>query len=352
MRSVSVSNTVKGNTMSRFTNKLCPVCRERFREGDDIAVCPECGTPHHRECFLKNKKCGVEEFHAEGFTWNGRLPDEPEPSGAERPASSEIPADAEIRSVVPEPVDIKTNNLDDDNAANVSDNGGKGENGSSQGGNEDQTGIPGFPDPSIDPFGDPNIDDPLKELYRMANDNSIGEDGVSMQELIAYTGSSIWHYSRAFSTFRGNAAEGGKKHYISFNICSGLFEPIYQFYKKIPILGVILLLISVLPAFIIVLSTDSAAAAQDLALKSSWLVSMINIAKTVLLCLFGDYIFYRHAVRKIKKVRQSFEGDTNTVEYFQTLSDSGRPSFAQAILGCLAFMFANACVVVLSGGLF
>lgn len=328
----------KGKTMSRFTNKLCPVCRERFHDGDDIAVCPECGTPHHRECFLKNKKCGVEEYHAEGFVWNGRLPDEPKPTASDAP---EIPAEAEVRSAVPEPVEIKTNNLDDPEDANA-------ENGSN--GGENRTELPGFPDPSDNPFGDPGIDDPLKELYKMANDNSVGEDGVSMQELMAYTGSSIWHYSKAFSTFRGNAENGGKKRYISFNIFSGLFEPIYQFYKKIPIFGIILLLISVLPAFIVVLSADSAEAARTAAVNNGWLFSVINITKTVLLCLFGDYIFYRHAVRKIKKVRRSFEGDTNTVEYLQTLSECGRPSFAQALLGCLAFMLANACVVALSGG--
>lgn len=341
--------------MSRFTNKLCPVCRERFCEGDDIAVCPECGTPHHRECFLKNKKCGLEAFHAEGFVWNGRLPDE---QAAVRSEASELQTEAEIRSVVPEPVEIKTNNLDDDPAEE--DHADIAANGSADVENdvedddhskdENQTKIPGFPDPNDNLFGDPGIDDPLKELYKMANDSAIGEDGVSMQELIVYTGSSIWHYSRAFSMFRGNSAEGGKKRYISFNICSGLFEPIYQFYKKIPILGIILLIISVLPVFIIVLSTDSAAAAQAMAVKTSWLFSVINVAKTVLLCLFGDYLFYKHAVRKIKRVRRGFEGDTNSVEYLQTLSEYGRPSFAQALLGCLAFMFANACAVVLSGG--
>ncbi len=42
--------------MSRFEGYICPVCMKKFTETDDIAVCPECGTPHHRECYLKKRK--------------------------------------------------------------------------------------------------------------------------------------------------------------------------------------------------------------------------------------------------------------------------------------------------------
>ena len=35
----------------RFENQVCPVCEEKFKENDEIVVCPECGTPHHRDCY-------------------------------------------------------------------------------------------------------------------------------------------------------------------------------------------------------------------------------------------------------------------------------------------------------------
>lgn len=53
----------------RFTNEKCPVCNSTFKEDDDIAVCPECGTPHHRECFKENKHCANHEKHSENFRW-------------------------------------------------------------------------------------------------------------------------------------------------------------------------------------------------------------------------------------------------------------------------------------------
>lgn len=41
----------------------CPICHAYLFEEDEIAVCPTCGAPHHRECFVSAGKCGMEEFH-------------------------------------------------------------------------------------------------------------------------------------------------------------------------------------------------------------------------------------------------------------------------------------------------
>ena len=41
----------------------CPICHAYLFEDDEIAVCPICAAPHHRECFISVGKCGMEEFH-------------------------------------------------------------------------------------------------------------------------------------------------------------------------------------------------------------------------------------------------------------------------------------------------
>lgn len=46
-----------------FTKFHCPVCNNTFTENDDVVVCPECGTPHHRECYKNLGKCFNEELH-------------------------------------------------------------------------------------------------------------------------------------------------------------------------------------------------------------------------------------------------------------------------------------------------
>lgn len=326
--------------MSRFENKLCPVCRERFRDGDDIAVCPECGTPHHRACYLKQNKCALEELHAQGYVWNGRLPDEPLPTVPRSVAEAYSAA-----SAVPEPLERKMSNLGDPENDSADADSPKADS------SEDNTfELLGLPDPNDDIYGAMGMDSSISELYRMVSDRTRGADGVSMRELIAYTGTSIWHYSRVFRAFRG--AEDGKKRLTSFNLCSGLFSPIFQFYRKMDWLGVLLLVISVMPSLIVIMMSDSAAAAQNTLVELDMLFRLINVAECVLLCLFGDYLFYKQAVRMILKTRRNFEGDTGSVEYLRALSECGRPSLARAVLGCLGLMFANALILAISGGMF
>ena len=52
-----------------YTGKICDGCREPFKDGDDIVVCPICGTPQHRSCYEKNHKCVNEYLHSTDFTW-------------------------------------------------------------------------------------------------------------------------------------------------------------------------------------------------------------------------------------------------------------------------------------------
>ena len=55
--------------MINYYSQTCDVCGKQFVEGDDIVVCPDCGTPHHRECWFSTGHCVNEEKHAQGFEW-------------------------------------------------------------------------------------------------------------------------------------------------------------------------------------------------------------------------------------------------------------------------------------------
>lgn len=56
--------------MIDYTGIQCPVCHQPFRENDDIVVCPECGAPHHRECFAKTGHCALEDKHGTPEDWS------------------------------------------------------------------------------------------------------------------------------------------------------------------------------------------------------------------------------------------------------------------------------------------
>lgn len=61
----------------RYEKVNCPVCNKEFKDGDDIVVCPECGTPHHRECYKSLGHCAMEAKHAENYSFkNPHVSDE------------------------------------------------------------------------------------------------------------------------------------------------------------------------------------------------------------------------------------------------------------------------------------
>lgn len=52
-----------------YNEQTCPVCKKVFEDGDDIVVCPECATPHHRACWAENGRCANHELHGTDFVW-------------------------------------------------------------------------------------------------------------------------------------------------------------------------------------------------------------------------------------------------------------------------------------------
>ena len=298
--------------MSRFENKLCPVCRSRFNEKAEVVVCPICGTPHHRICYLTNNKCSLEDMHDSGWTWNGMLPDEePEKATAE-----------ELSAVITNAVD--PSEIDPHHA-------------------EYPEGTPTYDEEQRmfeEKLGE---DNPFRELYRSLNDKEIGMDGVSMHELVAYSATSVYHYGRAFKAFRGSI--DGKRHKVSVNFCSGLFAPIFQFYRRMNFFGVFALLLTLAPTFISVMMQDRITDANDPLFYS---LDFARIVIMVLLCMFGDYFYYRHCVKSIVRFRRNYEGDTKSDEYFMALYELGKPTFAGAFMGALTMAFCQACLLALS----
>lgn len=67
----------------RYLSEKCPYCGLEFREDDDVVVCPECATPHHRACWVAHGNCANAQKHAEGFVWK-KTAAEPEPEKNEQ----------------------------------------------------------------------------------------------------------------------------------------------------------------------------------------------------------------------------------------------------------------------------
>lgn len=294
--------------MTRFENKLCPVCRIRFTEKSDIVVCPECGTPHHRACYLTENKCSLSELHASGWSWEGALPDEQSETSSEPKAEEKSVSDlfGEINE------DENSEFAPYNREARMF---------------EEQ-------------LGDEN---PFRELFRTLSDKEIGEDNVSMHELVAYSATSVYHYGKAFSAFRG--LTDGKKHKVFFNFCGGVFAPIFQFYRKMNFFGLSVLIVLMVPSVLEVFMPEQFSGTTLYMIVYG--VQVARILITILLCVFGDYIYYRHCVKNIVSFRGSYKGDTKSDEYFMELYELGRPTFLGGFVGLIALVFANICLMSL-----
>lgn len=260
--------------------------------------------------MMKNQ-CALEELHEKGYVWNGRLPDEPEPA----PGNIE---NAEISEAA-----VPAENTDEHHA-------------------EYPQGTPLIDENSI--FDEMDMDNPMHDFLSGIADKTVGVDGVSMHELSAYSATSIFHYGRAFRSFRGMI--DGKRHKVSFNMCSGLFAPAFQFYRKMDLFGVLVLLLMTIPYMLLVLMAINSESGKVTG-PAYYLLNSVSTIVMVLLCIFGDYIYYRHAVKRIHKIRENFKDRATSDEYYMALYESGKPSFARAALGLLATAFMEACVIAL-----
>ena len=320
--------------MSRFDNKLCPICRIPLNEHSDVVVCPECGTPHHRACYLKNNCCGVESWHASGFVWNGYLPDE-QPEEATQTEQPEAAQQAE-------------NAEQSEHAGNTSNAENARQDSPSTENDPHRAEYPGGTPNSMnnmDGMGGMNIDDLLNQMRNQTMDETRGEDGVSSKELSYFVGRSVMHYSQAFAAFRAPVRPGQKKHRIFLNLCSGLFAPVHQFYRRMDLAGAALLFIELLyyvPTVFYAMGIGSLGVLRNVQLA----MGALNFAAMVVMFLFGDYIYYRLCVRKIKKIRMSFD-DGRAEGYYQALTDSGSPSWLRAIIAILLVYLAQACIMLL-----
>ena len=60
----------------KYTGNICPGCNEAFTDTDDVVVCPECGTPQHRECYDSENRCVCSHLHGENYAWQGKVNNE------------------------------------------------------------------------------------------------------------------------------------------------------------------------------------------------------------------------------------------------------------------------------------
>ncbi len=292
--------------MADYKNCTCIACRTEFTSDDDVVVCPECGTPYHRDCWNANGHCINTELHESGGSWEN-------PSAEKKEQKTTCP-----------------NCGEENDAANrfCTECGGAM--------NAEKSGFGGFSDASDgdgpsgtwrNPFSDTN--------YKVQMDINPEEriEGERLLDVIDYVGKNEMYYLTRFVYFRES-----KKKIMPNLVC--MFVPeLYFAYRKMwlwMIVAIAATFLLSIPEMLLTLVTQSdmllammqsqvgtsVGAMQILTENFGGLVkslsahtdtlywinsicSYITLILHILTFLFGNYLYYRHVLKNVKKERES-----------------------------------------------
>ncbi|MDR2931756.1 MAG: DUF2628 domain-containing protein [Oscillospiraceae bacterium] len=292
--------------MTNYLGVKCPVCDKKFEQDDDIVVCPVCGAPHHRACYAKTNECAFIKDHMSGNVW--RAPHEPEPENrADGPTKkcpncdADIPADALFCHICGQNLhaaQARQRAREESNAG---------------------WGIPGMD----------FIGDPLYTVYGGVDpDEEI--DGESVRDVAAYVGNSSSYYVPRFKEM----SERGRT--ISPNFAALFFNFFFYFYRKMYLVGVIMLALYIVSSIPNLLYTKEmmplvlnqmeqmgfgpmfeqiglAVPSMDMIdldvanhyLNLNYITRFINFAIGAVLSMCCNRIYYEKSVKAVRRIRQS-----------------------------------------------
>lgn len=262
-----------------YTGNKCKSCGREFVKNDDIVVCPDCGTPYHRECYKKEGKCINSELHEKKSAWKPEKTDTAEKS------------DIKICSKC---------GADNKNTSNFCENCGASLN------NKPQS---------------DNINTDQNKIYEEINENLEKEicdkmgisdeemDGVKLSEMAYFVKYNIYYYISVFKKFKAT----GKK--ISMNFICFLVPYYYFSSRKMYLWSFIsfaVMMFLSLPQFIniaaewlsqnITVDFINTSAFSAILNTSSFLM----IAFKVIMAFTANWLYCKHTIKTIKNIKSVF----------------------------------------------
>lgn len=297
-----------------FTEYKCPICNEQFKSGDDIVVCPDCGTPQHRECYENLGHCFYEDKHSDDFSFEELNSDNDD---AENDTDSETVACPMChfenqktsfycgKCGYPLQAEDRKNNQNQ-NQSNTQQPFGQGTPFGYAG-----TGMPAF--------------DPLAGL----NSEQEIADNVNVGEMSKFIGKSTQYFLLVFNRIKSfNASR--------FNFSAFIFSGIYFLYRKMLPLGILFSLLNIgliIGESFILISPEYqnyASALLEMAGSTQHLYSFSlssQFSLTEILYLYSPYImsalrgvimlisglvanrtYYKHCTKKINSIKSKYDG--------------------------------------------
>ena len=278
----------------------CAFCKAILFDDDDVVYCPECGAPHHRECYNSLGHCARIEYHG--------LKEQPKEQPEEEKQRGDRDREGRVCNNCGKISSSDTLFCPYCNARFIEP--------------EQQSG-PAVPPEQFDPYNS------------VSPDEEIG--GVSATEVASYVRINTRRYLPRFKTLD----KSGKK--VSWNWCAFLFGPSWLFFRKCHLYGLGAMLFSAVAYLMMCpmysdynralygvfgnMTAEEIGKIADMTpyvervmtdffkMSDQWtallfyLGILFMIGVHLVIGLFGDRIYLSHCVEKIRVIRENEEID-------------------------------------------
>ncbi len=269
-----------------YIGEQCFGCGRKFDENDDVVVCPDCGTPYHRECYKQAGECLNRELHESGEGWKRK---------------GDGQADAVKEKICPRCQ--QKNSADAEKCSSCGESFVQRE--SSQ---EERI----SPEEMAELFSQMDVN---KECLGFDPEEEF--DGVKLRDISSFVNSNTMYYIPLFKRMK---AFGSK---ISFNAACLFFPYFYFANRKMwgwAVVTALITLVFDIPAMLYIIGQQGEflpymseissfiISNEKLLLNLSEALNGIGWVIRLLLCLFGNWLYFRFVIRSVRKIRRSPSG--------------------------------------------
>lgn len=283
--------------MFNYNGQVCDVCGKPFDKDSDIVVCPECGTPHHRECYASLGHCVNESKHSEGFEWQP-IRKEPKAGSITCPDCGAI---------------MPRNTLFCENCGKALKTPQS----------QPQINVTGGALPGMGGFVVMSRDDVAARIER----ELAGEiDGVPLKDIAVFIGSNAQYYLYKFRKMEQNPK------YKPFNLTACLFSPLYFLFRKmwkVAAISILCNFVFSIPSLIIMavnmglLSISSRLVFPGIETVAS-VCSLISMLIGILWGFLAIPLYKKDTIKRLKKMKADCGSDVQ--EYYRQVMTNAGPS--------------------------
>ena len=266
----------------RYIGEKCPVCQKEFTADDDIVVCPECGTPHHRDCYMLENRCANEELHAAGEKWTRK------PKAARYRVCPKCSFPNRITDTVCQRCGEEISSAAEQSVENS--NGTNGEK-------------------WRETFPMPDAEDLMNPIKYLGLDPEEDMGGATMKEMSDFVGPSNIYYIPKFKKMKD---EGVRP---TFNLFSLLFPSLFFANRKMwgwAILAASLGIIFNLPANLLMYDKGLPSEIISFLKQNKSVIELMSeifvaadIVVRIIFGLFSNWFYYRFSLNSLKKIKKN-----------------------------------------------